>query len=259
MIGVDPVGIDDQQLEVVERELSGHSFATAEARWAYERARRIRVVLKVALAVLFLGVFGWGMYRLGGGGGNADKNANGAHPTDPSKLVQIDPVGSPQAELKIVAILPSGSDCHSDIVTFLTKTAEDRPEKVRVEFKNMESFSNEELTETVGSVCAAVMVNNKSEFEVTFENKPRHVSLVGTVPTHYTLGDLGLVITEQYKKLYGDPGEPIVEVPKGQEPTCEIHDGHGPQTQPADEETKTRKLAPEELLLPSFGTRNNKR
>lgn len=253
-----PVGIDDQQLEVIERELEGHSFATAEARWAYERARRVRIVVRGVAALVFLAVFGWGMYRLGGGGKEAPAADAGHTHGGGEQAVKIDPIGSPDAKLKITAILPAGSDCHSEIVDFLSKTAQGRPDTIRVEINNMEQYSDEQLTNTVGSVCAAILVNERAEFDVNFEGRPKHVSLVGTVPTHYTLGDLGLVITAEYKRIYGDPGEPIVEIPKGHEPTatCDAadHTGHD-HASDAPAPAEAIKVSPEDLLLPSFGTK----
>jgi hypothetical protein len=260
VITVDPVGIDDQQLEVIERELEGHSFATAEARWAYERARRIRIVARSAAAVVLLAAFGWGMYRLGGGGKAAVQAETEHSHGGGEEYVKIDPIGSPNAKLKITAILPAGSECHSEIVDFLTKAAQARPENIRVEINNMEQYSDKELTDTVGSVCAAILVNGGAEFDVEFEGKPKHVSLVGTIPTHYTLGDLGLVITAQYKKFYGDPGEPIVEVPEGHEPKAGDAGAQNADDQSPDApQQQGTGVTAEDLLLPSFGTKPAKR
>jgi len=211
--------MDDHQLSVVEKEALGECFASAEARYEYEKARRLRLVAMLAAGLVALVVFGVFMYRLGARGplsGTAAGSAGGAHAgAEAGKPLDIQPVGSPQAKVQVLAIVPAGSDCHSGIIKFLSDTAAKQTEKIRVEFTTMEAYGQDKLSKEVGSVCAAVLINGKSQFTVTCDGKERTVSLVGTEPTHYSLSDVGEALTSVYVTEYGDPGQPIFEVPAG--------------------------------------------
>ena len=70
-MSVAPVGMDDHQLSVVEKEALGECFASAEARYEYEKARRLRLVAMLAAGLVALVVFGVFMYRLGARGPQA--------------------------------------------------------------------------------------------------------------------------------------------------------------------------------------------
>lgn len=246
-----PVGMDDRQLSVVEKEVLGEHFASAEARFEYEKARRLRRVAMVVGGLLALVAFGAFMYRLGGGGQVTGTPAGTAgHGTGAdSKSLDVKPVGSPQAKVQVLAIVPAGSDCHSGIIKFLAETAEKQTDKIRVEFTTMEAYGQDKLSQKVGSVCAAVLINGQSQFTVTCEGKERSVSLVGTEPTHYSLVDVGEALTSVYVKEYGDPGKPIFEAPPGSTcggvgSTC-----NGPE---GTAKSATGDGAPEPLELPGF-------
>ena len=207
--------MDDQQLEILEKETLGETFASAEARLAYERAKRMRTVAKMVLITVIVCSFGIAMYRLGLGK-HSDK-VDGP-PEYGGQEIKIDPVGSPEAKVKVVAVMPAGSDCHSKIVKFLSETAQKHPDKIHVAFFSMQDYGKKKLEGKVGSICAAVMINGKAQFTVPYKGKLLKINLVGTEPTHFTLGDVGEALTYVYKGMYGDPGEPIYTVPKGSEP-----------------------------------------
>ncbi|MBN2452565.1 MAG: hypothetical protein JXR77_19430 [Lentisphaeria bacterium] len=218
---MDPVGMDDQQREVIAKEALGESFASAEARYAYERARRLRVVLRLGGGLVFLVLFGFAMYRLGGGGRGAageDAVEDGGSQLHGSGPLNLEPVGSPQAKVRVLAVVPTGSGCHAGIIQFLTEMVSRHPDRLRAEFVSMSGYGNEKLRAKIGMECAAVLVNEEATFELDVDGEKRKVSLIGTEPTHYTLGDVGEVITAVYRGVYGEPESPLYQVTAEQAP-----------------------------------------
>ncbi|MCK5802997.1 MAG: hypothetical protein KAI66_09205 [Lentisphaeria bacterium] len=221
------VGMDDQQREVVENELFGHSFDSAEARWEYERIRRRRAVFRGVFGVFLLAVFGYGLYLLlGGGMSAADRHGHEGEGGGEGAKINVRPIGSPNARVSVLAVVPGGSDCHSGIIKFLCDTATANQDRIRVEFKTMEELGKDDLTNMTGSYCAAVIINDKTSFEVKAADcdTVRTVTLVGTEPTHYSLDDVGYSLTAVYTKEYGAPETPLFEA-KGKD--CGTCDGGG--------------------------------
>lgn len=245
------LGIEDERLDLPESEISDISFASAEARYALLRARRLRLVLHLAGMVLVLAValtatLAIHSRRRGGEGVMASLTGN---PQKPVSL-GIAPVGSATAKVQVLAILPTGSDCHSGVAKLLSDVATLRPDEFRVEFKGMDEFSNAELSKMVGQVCAAIVINGKTDFELAKDGKIRRVSLVGTEPTNYRLGDVGEALTLAYTEHYGAPGEPIYQLQTAAAcgsggATCSdsSHTHGGTQAQPEPKE-------PIEVILP---------
>ncbi len=257
---MEPVGMDSEQQRVVEIEALGVRFETAEARYAYEKARRLRLVIRYAGGLLLLLAFGYAMFLLGGGGGTEreaceGETQSGEHKHDGKKpgSIDIDPVGSASAAVQVNAILPEGSDCHDTVVKFLTEIGKAYPRKLRAEFSGMESLSEEELSDKVGEVCAAILVNGKTKFKFrTPDGKEVAISLVGTVPTHYSLGDLGYVINQAFSQEYGTDTPAPVDLTKyklsGTPPTDTHDDRKGA---PREEEEETSDPEPD-FELPGF-------
>jgi hypothetical protein len=214
---VSPIGMDDRQLSVVEKETLGECFASAEARFEYEKARRLRLAVVLAgsfIVLLAVGVF---MYWLGGGGRfrPAPVDEPAKEPGAISGLPGVKAVGSLGAKVQVLAIVPEGSNCHNNVIKFLTETASKRPDQIRANFTTMREFGEKNLESEVGSVCAAVLINGASTFNVTYQGKPVTISLVGTEPLHYNVADVAEALTSVFVKEYGDPGEPICQVPPG--------------------------------------------
>ena len=203
-----PIGIDDDQLEVMRREAQAATFHSEEARRDFERARRRRVVFFVLGGCLLVC---WSLFMVWLG--------RGTRPTADAPEIQeggagtldIDPVGSPVAKLKVLCVLPGGADCHSAVIRLFTAAARKRPREIRVEFEDMHLLGEEEVTKQIGSYCAAIAINGKTSFEVHEGGKTRGISLVGTVPTHYSVADVVEALTHEYAALYGDPGGPLVD------------------------------------------------
>jgi hypothetical protein len=250
-----PLRIDDDRLDMPECEISDISFASAEARYALLCARRLRLVLHILGMVLVLSVaLVVSLVIQSRRQGNDDgviATLTG-HSNQPVSL-GIDPVGSENAKVQVLAILPADSDCHSGVAKLLSDSATLRPDEIRVVFKAMGEFSNDELDKLVGRVCAAVVINGKTDFELPKDGKPRRVSLVGTEPTNYRLGDVGEALTQVYAEQYGPPSEPIYQIQQtsacgGGGGTCSSGDGHGHEV--SGETAQPEEKEPVEVILP---------
>lgn len=247
-----PIGMDDSQLSVVEKEALGECFASAEARFEYEKARRLRRVGLALGSLVLLVAFGIFMYRLGSSGrapAGGDKKAAVTLNDPAHKPLDAKPVGSADAKVQVIAIMPEGSDCHSGVMKFLADTATKRPEKIRVEFTTMREYGEKSLKTQIGQVCAAILINGSTSFTVTHDGTSRQVTLVGTEPTHYTVADVGEALTSVFVQQYGDPGEPIYEVPAGTKCSGGGKDGHGGSAGKPSA-SKTTEIGP--IELPGF-------
>lgn len=211
-----PVGIDDDQLQVMRSEANAPVFATAAAREEYERARRLQRVVRMGLGLLLLAAWSVVIYRLGGGSsGGEDEHGHEGNNHENGKPLEVAPVGAPGAAVKITCIVPAGTECHAPIITFLSDTAKRQPDKMRVEFKDMNEVDEKKLTDEVGSYCAAVIINGKTFFDIKTDKGVQHVSLVGTTPTHYSIRDVAAALEQTYAQVYGDTVKPAYVLPQG--------------------------------------------
>lgn len=212
-----PVGVDDDQLKVMRREANMPEFRSESAREDYERARRLRVVVRIVLVIVGLVAWSGFMYWVGVGRRGSAHAGGGATSDHDREQMKIEPVGSPGAKVRVQCILPESTDCHEPIIKFLQDTAKRHPDHIRVEFKGMNEFTEEDLADKAGAYCAAVLVNDRPDHEITSGGKVRTVNLVGTIPTHYSLWDLGETIRHIYELEYGKTDEEIFELPEGEE------------------------------------------
>ena len=240
------LGIDDR-LDVTESDISDISFASAEARYALLRARRMRLVLHVVgMVVVLLAALAFALaihasHQTGGG-----IMATLQHDSGPPQSLNIDPVGSPDAKVQVVAVLPTGSDCHSGVAKFLSDVATLHPDQIRVVYRSLDEFSKTELATKVGQVCAAILINDTASFTLDKNGKPTAVSLVGNEPTNYKMSDVGDALTQAYTTQYGAPDAPLYQIEQKKCGTCpsevpgeDSHDQHGsPGTPPSVPETK---------------------
>jgi hypothetical protein len=241
--------MDDGQLSVVEKETLGECFASAEARFEYEKARRLRLVAMLVGGVVLLLGFGVFMYWLGGGGRFLPAAVGGAEAAgDEHKHGKLgaEPVGSPEAKVQVITILPEGSNCHAGVSKFLAETAAKHPERIRVEFVTMAEYGEKRLAEQIGTVCAAILINGASTFKVKCSSGKTHmVNLVGSEPMHYTSADVGEALTAVFVEQYGDPGAPIYQTPAG----VKCKGGNGP-TGPAAAAVGTSHSGPDDHTAP---------
>ena len=245
-----PIGIDDDQLEVIRREAQAAAFHSEEARLDFERARRRRVVL-CALGVCVLA--GWsGLMVWVGRGTRPGAGKDVEHPEHGGAKLDIAPLGSPAAKLKVLCVLPGDTECHSAVVKLFTGAVEKRKQEIRVDFKDMNDFSEDELASQVGEFCAAIVINGKTTFEVQKGGKTKRIHLVGTVPTHYSLDDVVGALTSEYAAVYGDPGEALVD----EEFVASCSDRPSSHTDAPgheDEEDEEEEEEDEEIVLPTSG------
>ena len=206
-----PVDMDDDQLELLRREAERDGLHTAAAREDLERARRLRIVIRGVLGIVVLAAFGYGMYRLGGGGKSTV--AASAQAADPScgagQKAMPKAIGAQDAKVQIVCSFPEEKGCHGPVVDFITKIVNAHAGSFRVQFKDMNQIGKDEPSKDPGAGCAAIVVNGKKEMDVTADGKTRHISLVGPLSTHYTLKDVGDALTDAYTREYGPPATPL--------------------------------------------------
>jgi len=224
---VSPVGSDDAQLEVMQQE-EREAFESEEARLDFLRARRRRRLFwSVLAAVLLLGCghivirkMGWYGHRDGSGSGGRGRSAP----------LKIDPIGDPKAKVRIECIVPSGSDCHDPVIKLLQGVAKKRPDRFRVDFEAMENMSDKTITAKVGEVCAGIVINGQRQFDIETPGGARHVKLIGTAPSHFSLYDLADALKQVYVQEYGPvEGGPLVDLPPQPKTACRRRGG-GQQT-----------------------------
>jgi len=199
----EPVASDDEQAQVVEHELQ--EFESEEARQAFMRARRMRLIAAALFCAVCVGIFCVTAYR----------TWRKAHPLNESrnldaKPLNIDPVGDPNAKIKIECILPPETDCHAGIIKLLQDVAGRFPDQIYVEFRSMGMMGDEAVREKVGEVCAGVLINGNVHFELKDDKgETRQIDLVGTAPTHFSLQDVMDALTQVYTQIYGPPEKPL--------------------------------------------------
>ncbi|MBT7301915.1 MAG: hypothetical protein HN849_20485 [Victivallales bacterium] len=206
-----PLGLNDNELELSESEVSDITFASAEARFALLRARLLRLVMHIAaMAVVLLASTAFSVVVHVRGVDKVFEDPLGGGSSDVPP-VDIDPIGSEDAKVQIVAVLPGGSDCHSGVAKLLSDIATARPEEIHVKFVSVDDFSKEEpdLQVKIGQPCAAIVINEEVDFKFLVGGKIETVHLVGNEPANYKMSDVGDAITQVHRKHYGDPGEPI--------------------------------------------------
>jgi len=225
-----PLGLNDNELDLSESEASDITFASAEARFALLRARRLRLVIHIAaMTVVLLASTAFSLaIHVRGGDIRRVLDPKGS-PEEPPP-VDIPPIGSKDAKVQIVAVLPGGSDCHSGVAKLLSDIATARPEEIHVVFVSVDNFAKEQpaLQTKIGQPCAAIVINEEVDFKFLVEGEIQTVHLVGNEPANYKMADVGDAITQVHKKHYGDPGEPIYTLEKkgcgSEEKSCD--DGH---------------------------------
>jgi hypothetical protein len=209
------LGLNEPPLELPEDEISDITFASAEARFELLRARRLRLVMHICAMVVVLlvaTVFALIVHTRRAQGESVGSALLGDEHPGPPKTLGIDPIGTPDAKVQIVAILPAGSDCHSGVAKFLSDVVTAHKDQMYVEFKAMEEYSQTELAKKIGQICAAVVINEKTGFTVDKGGKPTQVSLIGNEPTNYKMSDVGQAIRQEYVKAYGEPAAPLYQL-----------------------------------------------
>lgn len=213
----EPVATDDEQQQVVEQEIE--EFESEEARQAYLRARRRRLIAAGLFCAVCVGVFCVTAY----------KTWRKTHPAGEDRRMaaqplHIDPVGDPNAKIKIECILPSETGCHASIIKLLQDVAKRFPDKIYARFQSMGAMGGKAVTEKVGQMCAGVVINGNVHFELKDKKgHVREVNLVGTAPAHFSLQDVVDALTQVYTEVYGPPEKPLKPDWDLQPSSCAAH------------------------------------
>ncbi len=113
-------------------------------------------------------------------------------------------LGSPDAKVKVAAVVPMGVDCHMQTLAVLREIAKAEPKRVRVEMYDMNSPEGQKVLAKHGVHCASVFVNGKSEFIVKVNGVEKHIvcQKKPNVPGAYFSTDLIEVVHQELQRQY---------------------------------------------------------
>jgi len=123
----------------------------------------------------------------------------------PQPAVNIDPMGSPDAKVKLKAFVQPSNSCHGSTIAILKKVARALPNRIHLEFVDTASEEGSRKSEEANLNCsAALMVNGKSEFEIVNAGKKQKVAFnhgpVHMMPPAYLI----TAVTGELRTQYGD-------------------------------------------------------
>jgi hypothetical protein len=110
--------------------------------------------------------------------------------------------GSPEAKVKVVAVLPP-SGCQMPTLRILDEIAKADPKRVRVEIYGMGSPKGQQILQQYGATCASVFINGKTEFTLTSNGQTRRVICQKSPGMSYQSTDLIEIVHMELKRLYG--------------------------------------------------------
>ena len=110
--------------------------------------------------------------------------------------------GSPEAKVKVVAVLPPSS-CQFPTLRILDEIAKAEPKRVRVEIYGMGSPQGQKILQQYGATCASVFINGKTEFTLTSGGQTRHVICQKSPGMSYQSTDLIEIVHMELQRLYG--------------------------------------------------------
>ena len=112
-------------------------------------------------------------------------------------------VGSQDAKVQVLALLPLRMSCQADRVTYLEQVARAVPISVRVRFMDIRTKEGWAEAQRHGLDCAGVIVNGRNTFELDMPGGKQTVTLTGTPGQGYTLAQLRAVLQKQLVEAYG--------------------------------------------------------
>ena len=110
-------------------------------------------------------------------------------------------LGSKDAKVDVLAVLPLDTDCHGTNIEYLRRLAEAHPEHIHVRFVNFHSDAGQRL-----SSCAAIFIDGK---EVQKDAAGCPVELTGPAGENYSLEDLRAVLQARLDQAYGSAAPQI--------------------------------------------------
>lgn len=108
--------------------------------------------------------------------------------------------GAPDAKLKVLALVPLDTDCHTPSVTYLQTAARAHPDRFFVQFVNRRDAHGEAELKRLKLSCASIVVNGMTRFALP---DGRNVKLEGGPNESFDLIDLHDVLQAQADHLYG--------------------------------------------------------
>ncbi|NOY83021.1 MAG: hypothetical protein GXP31_18640 [Kiritimatiellaeota bacterium] len=112
-----------------------------------------------------------------------------------------EPVGSPDAKVKIVA---SMGHCIAPAMKEIAKMVSAWPDKVRAEFYTLESPEGQQVVQTHNASRACVIINDKLEFTIRKDGKEQRVRLEGPPGVEYQLADMVEALRATLQQVYGE-------------------------------------------------------
>ena len=140
-----------------------------------------------------------------GGSGKERKNPpRKGQSCEMQPAVNIKPVGSPQAKVKLKAFVQSTNSCHKPMVDLLRKVVQAFPNHLYLEFVDTATDAGSKASQKANINCAAaLMINGKCEFEVEIKGKKQKVAFnhgpIDMMPPEF----LAACLTQQLRKEYG--------------------------------------------------------
>lgn len=115
-------------------------------------------------------------------------------------------LGSPEAKVKVVAVVPLSVECHSATVQVLREIAKAEPKRVRVEVYDMGSPQGQEFLARHNAHCASVFVNGQCDFTIKVDGKEKEIHCQrqpNTPMSPYNSTDLIEVVHQELQRLNG--------------------------------------------------------
>ena len=110
--------------------------------------------------------------------------------------------GSPEAKVKIVAVLPP-AECQVPTLRILDEIARAEPKRVRVEIYGMGSPESMKILQQHNATCASVFINGRKDFTLTSGGQTRRVICEKSPGMSYQSTDLIEIVHMELKRLYG--------------------------------------------------------
>lgn len=157
--------------------------------------KRRTVLLLLGLIAVALGTLGWEVWHY---------HLSRLGPADNPSDVQIDifePVGSPEAKVKVVVLIEM---CLESVQSLVYRVGKSYPDLVRAEFYAVHAAeAAEAYPGDRGESCAGVLVNGKDHFTITDGETTREVHFYMNPGGEYTEKDLVFIIKQEIEQAYG--------------------------------------------------------
>lgn len=116
----------------------------------------------------------------------------------------IDPVGSPNAKVRIKLFVQSMNPCHAATVDLLKKVAEALPKRIRVEFLDTMTQEGFEARQRAAIACeVGLLINDQKTVKVPYQGQTFQFSFHGPIGMGMSPELLERAVEQELKKQYG--------------------------------------------------------